>query len=153
MQDLKLGSLIISENAPAVIIAELSDGHMGSLEKAKELARAAKGAGADVLKVQMHFPDDEMVSGVKMWAGDLQNILKKTWFSPEKHKALKEYCEGIGIQYLCTPFSPCCLVTYIYNYFCLFSFLIPARHNIVCHLSRCRELNPRLLIDNQMFFH
>lgn len=106
MQDLKLGNLRIGDNAPAIIIAELSDGHMGSLEKAKELAKAAKDAGADVLKVQMHFPDDEMVSGVKMWAGDLQNILKKTWFSPEKHKALKEYCEKIGIQYLCTPFSP-----------------------------------------------
>lgn len=103
MQD--FGKLKISENSPVVIIAEVSDGHMGSLEKAKELAKAAKDAGADVLKVQMHFPEVEMIAGVEMWAGDLQEILKKVWFSSEKHEALKKYCEEIGIQYLCTPFS------------------------------------------------
>ncbi|HEY4499725.1 MAG TPA: N-acetylneuraminate synthase family protein [Candidatus Paceibacterota bacterium] len=106
MQELTLGKLKIGQDTPVVIIAELSDGHTGSLEKAKELAKAAKDAGVDVLKVQMHFPDVEMTSGVKMWAGDLQDILKDVWFSPEKHAALKKYCEEIGIQYLCTPFSP-----------------------------------------------
>ena len=106
MKELKFGNILIDENSPAVIIAELSDGHCGSLEKAKMLAKAAKGAGADVLKVQMHFPEVEMTSGVKMWAGDLQDILKDVWFSPENHQALKKYCEEIGMQYLCTPFSP-----------------------------------------------
>jgi len=106
MNNLHLGQLKIGDDSSVVIIAELSDGHCGSLEKAKLLAKAAKEAGADVLKVQMHFPETEMTSGVKMWAGDLQDILKDVWFSPEKHKVLKEYCEEIGIQYLCTPFSP-----------------------------------------------
>lgn len=106
MKELRFGKLRINDNSPVAIIAELSDGHCGSLEKAKALAKAAKDAGADVLKVQMHFPETEMTSGVKMWAGDLQDILKDVWFSPEKHKALKKYCEEIGIQYLCTPFSP-----------------------------------------------
>ncbi len=106
MNNLHLGQLKIGDDSPVVIIAELSDGHCGSLGKAKLLARAAKDVGADILKVQMHFPEVEMTSGVKMWAGDLQDILKKSWFSSEKHKALKAYCEEIGIQYLCTPFSP-----------------------------------------------
>lgn len=106
MQELILGKLKISKDSPVIIIAELSDGHTGSLDKAKALAKAARDAGVDVLKVQMHFPEVEMTSGVKMWAGDLQDILKEVWFSPEKHAALKKYCEEIGIQYLCTPFSP-----------------------------------------------
>lgn len=106
MKELQFGKFKINAESPVLIIAELSDGHCGSLEKAKELAKAASDAGADVLKVQMHFPDVEMTSGVMMWAGDLQDILKKSWFSPEKHEALKRYCEEIGIQYLCTPFSP-----------------------------------------------
>ena len=106
MKELTLGKLKISKDAPVVIIAELSDGHTGSLEKAKALAKAAKDAGVDVLKVQMHFPEVEMTSGVMMWAGDLQDILKKVWFSPEQHQALKQYCGEIGIQYLCTPFLP-----------------------------------------------
>jgi sialic acid synthase SpsE len=106
MKELKLGKLKIGENNPVIIIAELSDGHCGDLNKAKKLAKAAKDSGADVLKVQMHFPEVEMTSGVKMWAGDLQNILKKVWFSPENHNELKKYCKEIDIQYLCTPFSP-----------------------------------------------
>lgn len=104
--DLKFGKFLINETSPALIIAEFSDGHEGDLEHAKRLVDAAQGSGADIVKFQMHFPDEEMVPGVKMWAGDLQEILKKVLFSPEKHKAIMEYCEQKGIQYLCTPFSP-----------------------------------------------
>jgi len=106
MKILSLGKISISEKHPVVLVAEFSDGHMGSLEHAKKLVNAAKKAGADIVKFQMHFPDDEMVAGVKMWAGDLQKILKKSWFSPEKHATIMRYCKEIGIQYLCTPFSP-----------------------------------------------
>lgn len=106
MEELRFGKIKIGENEPVVIVAEFSDGHMGDLEKAKKLVKAAKDSGADVAKFQMHFPEEEMVSNVKMWAGDLQEILKKVWFSPENHKAIMNYCKEIGIQYLCTPFSP-----------------------------------------------
>lgn len=105
MKELKFGKIKINEQGPAVIIAEFSDGHMGDLEKAKMLVRAAKHSGADIVKFQMHFPDEEMVSGVKMWAGDLQDILKKAWFSSEKHRMIMDYCREIDIPYLCTPFS------------------------------------------------
>ncbi|PIP73769.1 MAG: CMP-N-acetylneuraminic acid synthetase [Candidatus Lloydbacteria bacterium CG22_combo_CG10-13_8_21_14_all_47_15] len=100
-----IGALRVGENYPAIIIAELSDGHMGSFEKAQQLVGAAKDAGADVVKFQMHFPEREMISGVKMWAGDLQDILKRVWFSPNNHERIMEYCASIGIEYLCTPFS------------------------------------------------
>ncbi len=104
--DLKLGKFSINKNSPTLIVAEFSDGHMGDLEKAKRLVDGAKAAGVDVVKFQMHFPDVEMASGVKMWAGDLQDILKKVLFSPEKHEAIMKYCKEVGVQYLCTPFSP-----------------------------------------------
>ena len=104
--NLKFGKFSITQDSPVLIVAELSDGHQGDFEHAKELVKAAKDAGADVVKFQMHFPEEEMTAGVKMWAGDLQEILKKVWFSPENHSAIMRYCEEIGIQYLCTPFSP-----------------------------------------------
>jgi N-acetylneuraminate synthase len=106
MNSLKFGKFIIGESSPTFITAEISDGHLGDLDHAKKLADAAKASGANALKFQMHFPEEEMTAGVKMWAGDLQDILKKVWFSPEKHAAMKEYCESIGLKYLCTPFSP-----------------------------------------------
>lgn len=104
--DLTLGKFTITASSPALIVAEFSDGHEGDLEHAKKLVDAAQLAGADVVKFQMHFPDAEMVPGVTMWAGDLQDILKQVWFSPEKHAAMIDYCTSKGIQYLCTPFSP-----------------------------------------------
>ncbi|MDO8492721.1 MAG: N-acetylneuraminate synthase family protein [bacterium] len=104
--DLKFGKFRVNKTSPAIIIAEFSDGHQGSLEHAKRLVDAAKASGADMVKFQMHSPEEEMVSGVKMWAGDLQDILKKVWFSPEKHRAIMKYCQKKGIEYLCTPFFP-----------------------------------------------
>lgn len=103
---LKFGPYAINDESPALVVAEFSDGHCGNIEHAKALVDAAKAAGADVAKFQMHFPDIEMTRGVTMWAGDLQDILKKCWLSPEGHAEMIEYCKNAGIQYLCTPFSP-----------------------------------------------
>lgn len=104
--DLKFGNFSINRTSPAIIIAEFSDGHEGDFEHAKKLVDAAVASGADVVKFQMHLPDEEMIPGVKMWAGDLQDILKKVLFSREKHKKIMAYCRQKGIQYLCTPFCP-----------------------------------------------
>lgn len=104
--ELILGKIRIGGNNPVVIVAEISDGHMGDFNKAKKLVFEAKKAGAGVVKFQMHFPEVEIIPGVKMWAGDLQDILKGVWFSPDKHRAIMKYCKKIDIQYLCTPFSP-----------------------------------------------
>ena len=90
-----------------MIIAEIADSHNGSIETAKKLVDAAKEAGADVAKFQIHLPDIEMVPGkVHMWDGDLYEILKRNLFTPEMHKEMMGYCEEIGIEYLCTPFCP-----------------------------------------------
>jgi len=106
MKKLQFGKFNIDENSPTMIIAEFSDGHQGDLSHAKELVDVAQQVGVDAVKFQMHFPEVEMVRGVKMWAGDLQDILKKVWFSPEQHESIINYCKQKGIQYLCTPFSP-----------------------------------------------
>src|SRR3989344_254626 len=106
MKELIFGKSKVGEGNPTLVIAEFSDGHEGDFEHAKKLVDAAQDAGANVVKFQMHLPEEEMTAGVKMWAGDLQDILKKVLFSPEKHEKIIKYCKEIGIQYLCTPFSP-----------------------------------------------
>lgn len=112
MKKLQLGKVSIGENSPAVIIAEIADSHNGSMETAKELVRAAKEAGADVVKFQLHLVGknevggkNEMIPGsIQMWDGPLYDILQRNLFTVEMHKEIKEYCEQIGIEYLCTPF-------------------------------------------------
>src|SRR3989344_3548125 len=106
MKELKFGKLTIG-GPKTVIIAEIADSHNGSIETAKKLVDAAKEAGADVAKFQIHLPDIEMVPGkVHMWDGDLYEIRKRNLFTPEMHKEMMGYCKEIGIEYLCTPFCP-----------------------------------------------
>ena len=106
MKAIPFGRLSIG-GSKTVIIAELADSHNGSIETAKKLVDAAKAAGADVAKFQIHLPDVEMVPGkVKMWDGDLYEILKRNLFTPDMHKEMIAYCDQVGIEYLCTPFCP-----------------------------------------------
>jgi sialic acid synthase SpsE len=107
MNEIHFGKLKIGNNNPVIIIAEIADSHNGSMETAKQLVDEAKKAGADVAKFQLHLPDEEMVpESITMWDGPLYDILKKNLFTPEMHKEIKEYCEQVGIEYLCTPFCP-----------------------------------------------
>ena len=102
------GSITIALEAPVVVIAELACEHRGDMEAAKRLIRAAKEAGADIAKFQVHVPEEEMVGKhelMKFWAGSMDEILKEVNFgTKEEHAELKQYCEEIGIQYMCTPF-------------------------------------------------
>lgn len=109
----QLGNFTLGVGHPCVIIAEGCDNHMGSLARAKEMAHAAKESGADIIKWQLHLPEEEMcrkeieeTSGQMLakW-GSLWGFVERFLLPVEAHKELKDYCEKIGIQYFCTPFS------------------------------------------------
>lgn len=107
MKELQFGKLRIGGNNRVAVIAEIADSHNGSVETAKKLVDAAKAAGADIAKFQIHLPDIEMVPGsIRMWDGPLYDILKRNLFTPMMHREMMEYCERVGIEYLCTPFCP-----------------------------------------------
>jgi sialic acid synthase SpsE len=76
------------------IIAEAGVNHGGSYRRAREFVRAAKGTGADAVKFQM-------------FKGLLQEEphLKELYINPAEMLKLKEFCDSIGIDFLCTPFS------------------------------------------------
>lgn len=98
----------IGDGQPVYVIAEGCDNHMGDLNAAKEMALQAKLAGADCIKFQHHLPDEEMLPDVPMSSNfdiPLYEFLKLHALKLEQHIELKEYCDKIGITYLCTPFS------------------------------------------------
>lgn len=113
MKTISLGDITIGDGHPCIVIPEGCDNHMGSLELAKEMAHAAKEAGARIIKWQLHIPDEEMVKedviaaskdSLKEW-GSIWEFVEKFSLSPDDHYDLKRYCDSIGIQYFCTPFS------------------------------------------------
>ena len=57
MNKMKVGNRYIGQGCPVYMIAEMSANHAGSLERAKEIIRAAKESGADCIKVQTYTPD------------------------------------------------------------------------------------------------
>lgn len=108
MSNFQIGKRLIGDGCPAYIIAEAGDNHMGSLVTAKEMARLAKLSGADAVKYQHHLPDEEMLPDVPMsdnMREPLYDFLKRNALNINDHISLQKYCDEIGIQYLCTPFS------------------------------------------------
>ncbi|MEA3272791.1 MAG: N-acetylneuraminate synthase family protein [Patescibacteria group bacterium] len=110
---IQIGQVKFGPNEPVVVIAEGCDNHNGSVSRAKEMAHAAKDAGAQMIKFQLHLPDEEMdregmrQTSSEMFSkfGDLYGFIEQNLLSVEGHAEVIEYCEKIGIQYFCTPFS------------------------------------------------
>lgn len=105
---IKIGRKYIGDGCPTFIIAEGCDNHMGSLEVAKEMVKQAFIAGCDAIKFQHHLPDEEMLPDVPMSDNfdiPLYDFLVKNAFKLKQHEELKNYCDQLGIIYLCTPFS------------------------------------------------
>ena len=68
------------------IIAEACDNHMGSLDMAKALARAALVAGADAVKFQHHLPQEEMLEDVPLSDNFEESLFQ---FLEQTHSALQ----------------------------------------------------------------
>lgn len=96
------------------IIAEAGVNHNGSLQMAKEMALAAKQAGADYVKYQTAVPElvvsryapKAEYQKVSTGEGESQlEMVKKLHFGFEEHRALKQYCDSIEIGYLSSAFD------------------------------------------------
>lgn len=108
MPEFKIGTQPVGAHHPVFIIAEACDNHLGNLTTAKEMIRLSKLAGASAVKFQHHLPDEEMLPDTPMSDNmnePLYDFLKKYALTLEQHIALKKYCDEVGIQYMCTPFS------------------------------------------------
>tara|TARA_Y100001933_G_scaffold183059_1_gene181822 strand:- start:59 stop:1093 length:1035 start_codon:yes stop_codon:yes gene_type:complete len=107
---IKIGNLEIGRNFSPKIIAEIGINHNGSLDEAKKLAELAAKNGADIIKSQFHIPKEEMSNAAKNVIPPNANIsifeiIDKCSLSIDEEYKYKEFIEGLGIEYLCTPFS------------------------------------------------
>jgi sialic acid synthase SpsE len=114
--EIRIGSRIIGENHPTYFIADIAANHDGDLDRAKELIRLAKEAGADAAKFQ-NFQAPKIVSdyGFRNLGGQQshQASWKKSVFEVYQDASvpfqwseeLKDVCETIGIEYFSSPYD------------------------------------------------
>ncbi len=114
--ELKIGTHAIGLSHPTYFIADIAANHDGSLDRALELIRLAKEAGADAAKFQ-NFRAPEIVSdyGFKSLGGQVSHQAgwKKTVFQVYADAAipfewtpvLKEACDRVGIDYFSAPYD------------------------------------------------
>jgi N,N'-diacetyllegionaminate synthase len=108
MPSLELNGRRVGDGQRVFVIAEAGDNHLGDVERAKEMARLARIAGADAVKFQHHLPDEEMLPDVPMsdnFDEPLYEFLRKHALRIDEHAELMAYCRELGIAYMCTPFS------------------------------------------------
>lgn len=95
-----------------LIIAEAGVNHNGNFETAKKMIDVAKEAGVDIVKFQTSLTSTskfaQKAEYQKRETGSEESgldMIKKLRLSFEQHRALKQYCDSLGIQYLSTPFD------------------------------------------------
>jgi N-acetylneuraminate synthase len=106
----------IALDKPAYFIADIASNHDGKLERAKNLIRIAKNAGADAVKFQ-HFKASKIVSdyGFKNLGGQIshQSSWKKSVFEVYKQyecnrewiAELANVAKEAGIDFMTTPYD------------------------------------------------
>ncbi|MFW5889437.1 MAG: pseudaminic acid synthase, partial [Bacillota bacterium] len=113
-QSIKFGDRLIGKDKPAYIIAEMSANHAGSKERALEIIRAAKKAGADCVKVQTYTPETMTLDSDKKWfkidkgtweGENLYSLYEKAYTPWEWQEDLKKEAERIGIDFFSTPYE------------------------------------------------
>lgn len=97
--DIHLGHLTITPTSRPVFIFEVGINSNGDMLTARKLVADAYIAGAQVVKFQLHLPDQEMLPGHPLW-----NILSETILDIRQMAMLKDQAEYLGLVFLCTPF-------------------------------------------------
>ena len=115
MNSFSINGRPIGPNQPSYIIAELSANHGQSLERAMEIVRAAKDAGADAIKLQTYTADtltidcrrpEFIVGKGTLWKGkNLHDLYAEAYTPWEWQPNLKKEAEQLGLHCFSTPFD------------------------------------------------
>ena len=112
---MQIGHHQIGQGSPVYVVAELSANHNQEFERAVQIVHAAKGAGADAIKLQTYTPDTITlrsdrecfrIKGGTLWDGrtlhDLYGEASTPW---EWHPRLQKVAAKLGLDFFSSPFD------------------------------------------------
>ena len=107
---MKINHREIGPEHPPLVIVEIGINHGGNLEVAKNMVTLAAHSGAECVKHQTHFVEDEMTEEAKSIFPpnakvSIWDVMERCALSADDEIALKDHAEGLGLIYLSTPFS------------------------------------------------
>jgi len=115
MNEMDIAGRRIGTDYPPYIIAEMSANHNGSLERALQIIKMAKQAGADAVKLQTYRAETMTldvdhprfrVQGDNPWDGDhLFELYQRAETPWNWHKEMFDYARGIGLTIFSSPFD------------------------------------------------
>lgn len=112
MPEVKIGNVTVGTGRPPFVIAETGINHNGDLEKAFEMIKVAKAAGADAVKFQTFKAEEFVNDHSQMFTYKSQGkevtesmlaMFKRYELSPASWKAVRDRCDREGIMFLSTP--------------------------------------------------
>ena len=111
----RIGNRTIGWQAPCYVIAELSANHNQNFDQAVRILHAAKGAGADAVKLQTYTADTITlrsdkecfrIAGGTLWDGRILHDLYQEAFTPwEWQPKLKEIADELGMHLFSSAFD------------------------------------------------
>lgn len=114
--EIKIGSHLIGGTHPTYFIADIAANHDGSLERAVQLVRLAKEAGADAAKFQ-NFRAPQIVSDYgfrhlggqvshqSSWKKSVVEVYEGASLPFEWTQPLKSVCDEVGIDFFSSPYD------------------------------------------------
>jgi N-acetylneuraminate synthase/sialic acid synthase len=110
---LKIGTRTIGDETPCYVIAEIGHNHQGSLDKARELFREAKLAGAHAVKLQKRDNRGLYTRAAFERPYDNENSFGATYgehrefleFGREQYEQLQAYARELGVDFFATAFD------------------------------------------------
>lgn len=110
--EIKIGSFVVSDDKPSLVIAEIGNNHNGSVELAIKLIDEAINSNANCIKFQMRTMgsvyigrDKNLLSSEDLGSEYTLDLLSRFQLDKDSLFRLFDYCQSKGVMPLCTPWD------------------------------------------------